>query len=708
MTSQIQAEISTKRWSIPEKVTEEGQKPGPEDHPSTKQGREQEGRVIGITPNYKIGEGQPKSELNLGKTGYLPNGHGDYKMTSLQETYKQTLIDPKVISNANMPYLSTRIPDARRNVAGDFPSEHSKRSQIKLEPLEQRRFRSTESRPISTSNYLTESVERHRDMEASRLKEYLKAKESDANQPWNKPGWPGPKKNDENNRELETLKQVCRYKKEDKNFTPNAELDEISKRAEELRKRDGRSKYKLVESDIYKTDPDPMPSNLKDQVRELLESRNSVETTTTQRDQDKSGYVTDVSTATWNFSTLDYSPRSVVSMNGARYDILKTVPPLRTKTPPPPPPPVRRHEIYEQHERYTSAPNLQSAVIRIQDDKPRSIMKRRELESREQLLFPTVDTQVVKSVVRKPTVTETVQRFEETRRTEEVERRVQRREKKERRSRHHSSSRHQSGWEGHTGGYQGHRSSSLSRGGYLPGGQETYYRQETTRRQQHNNYDDNFNRGIAHARYGSLSDSLRRGELQYVPNGEVRQSFYRDGGASGGQRMHKSYSTRDVFTGDAHDDRRSVSSFHRRGSQQQVSPFVEFPPTLPRRGAGGDYRREEDAYFRPVSKSRSYADWDDAGRAGMGREVRRYDDDMSRLEAEFRDSLLMPMPNGNMNERDHRTEQLPGGYETFNKDRHANSGRRTGRDGKPVDFSEASQEYNYKREQTLNDDRRRR
>ncbi|EFP04392.1 hypothetical protein CRE_25713 [Caenorhabditis remanei] len=525
--------------------------------------------------------------------------------------------------------------------------------------------------------------------------------------------------------EIGSVECMCVMNVKEANKPPaNAELDEISKRGEELRKRDGRSKYKLVESDIYKTDPDPMPSNLKDQVRELLESRNSVETTTTQRDQDKSGYVT-------------------------------TVPPLRTKTPPPPPPPVRRHEIYEQHERYTSAPNLQSAVIRIQDDKPRSIMKRRELESREQLLFPTVDTQVVKSFVRKPTVTETVQRFEETRRTEEVERRVQRREKKERRSRHHSSSRHQSGWEGHTGGYQEHRvgaitsslprrqivreadramteeemnkvvreayaaadearrdsrhrSSSLSRGGYVPGGQETYYRQETTRRQQHNNYDDNFNRGIAHARYGSLSDSLRRGELQYVPNGDVRQSFYREGANGGGQRMHKSYSTRDVFTGDAaHDDRRSVSSF-RRGSQQQVSPFVEFPPTLPRRGGGGDYRREEDPYFRPVSKSRSYADWDDAGRAGMGREVRRYDDDMSRLEAEFRDSLLMPMPAGNMNERDHRTEQLPGGYETFDKNRHANSGRRSGRDGKPVDFSEASQEYNYKREQTLNDDRRRR
>ena len=104
--------------------------------------------------------------------------------------------------------------------------------------------------------------------------------------------------------------------------------------------------------------------------------------------------------------------------------------------------------------------------------------------------------------------------------------------------------------------------------------------------------------------------------------------------------MHKSYSTRDVFNGDNY-DRRSVSS-QRRGSQQQQqpSPFVEFPPTLPRRGERDNYR--------PISKSRSYADWDDAGRAGFGGQVRRYDDDMTRLEAEFRDSLLMPMPRGNM------------------------------------------------------------
>ncbi|VDO98938.1 unnamed protein product [Heligmosomoides polygyrus] len=148
-----------------------------EDHPSTKEGRSREGNVKTITPNYKLGSEKPSHELKLGTSGYLPNEKGDYK----------------VRSNANMPLHSQTLPDAKKQLADDFPSQHSKRSLIKLEPLEQRRFKSTESRPITTSNYLTESVERHRDMEASRLRDYLKAKESDANKPWNKPGWPGPK-----------------------------------------------------------------------------------------------------------------------------------------------------------------------------------------------------------------------------------------------------------------------------------------------------------------------------------------------------------------------------------------------------------------------------------------------------------------------------------------------------------------------------------
>ncbi|XGW16454.1 hypothetical protein V3C99_001708 [Haemonchus contortus] len=593
MSSRIEAETSVKRWSTPVVKTEEGQPPGPEDHPSTKEGKAREGNVKTITPNYKLGTEKPSHELKLGTSGYLPNEKGDYKVSMRHEDYKLTVIDPKVRSNANMPLHSTTLPDAKREIAGDFPSQHSKRSLIKLEPLEQRRFKSTESRPITTSNYLTESVERHREMEASRLRDYLKAKESDANKPWNKPGWPGPKKTDD------------------------------------------------------------------ESLRELEHIRKSIETLQKAATQPPK----DVSTATWQFSTQSFSPRSVVSVNGARDDILK-------------------------------------------DDKPRSIMKRRELETRDQMLHPSADNQIIEqrqyhrtqsNVSNKPAITETVQRFEETRRTEEVERRVQRKERRDRRSRHHSSSRHHGshGWEnGYSSG--GMRSSSLQRGavnGYLPSN-ETYYRQSTTRRERDHmgsRYEDEqFGRGIAHARYGSLSDSLRRGELKYIPNGEVRESHWVQNG--GGRNMHKSYSTRDVFGGGDH----SLSSYRR--SSQQMSPFIEFPPSLPRRS---------DRDYRPVSKSRSYADWDDMGRAGFGREVRRYghDDDMSRLEAEFRDSLLMPLPNGNMHEMDHRTEAIPGGYETFHRDNRANAGRRVGKDGLPVDYNEATQEYSYKREQEL--DRRR-
>ncbi|XGW16455.1 hypothetical protein V3C99_001708 [Haemonchus contortus] len=712
MSSRIEAETSVKRWSTPVVKTEEGQPPGPEDHPSTKEGKAREGNVKTITPNYKLGTEKPSHELKLGTSGYLPNEKGDYKVSMRHEDYKLTVIDPKVRSNANMPLHSTTLPDAKREIAGDFPSQHSKRSLIKLEPLEQRRFKSTESRPITTSNYLTESVERHREMEASRLRDYLKAKESDANKPWNKPGWPGPKKtDDESLRELEHIRKSIETLQKAATQPPkNEDLDELARKSEQLleRSRERRAGYKLIDSEIVKEGPEPVPQAFKDQVRDMLESRNSLETSTT-REHDRSGYVTDVSTATWQFSTQSFSPRSVVSVNGARDDILK-------------------------------------------DDKPRSIMKRRELETRDQMLHPSADNQIIEqrqyhrtqsNVSNKPAITETVQRFEETRRTEEVERRVQRKERRDRRSRHHSSSRHHGshGWEnGYSSErrivsvpppqrivyqeskrsmtsdeidkvvreayeaaeearreyYRGMRSSSLQRGavnGYLPSN-ETYYRQSTTRRERDHmgsRYEDEqFGRGIAHARYGSLSDSLRRGELKYIPNGEVRESHWVQNG--GGRNMHKSYSTRDVFGGGDH----SLSSYRR--SSQQMSPFIEFPPSLPRRS---------DRDYRPVSKSRSYADWDDMGRAGFGREVRRYghDDDMSRLEAEFRDSLLMPLPNGNMHEMDHRTEAIPGGYETFHRDNRANAGRRVGKDGLPVDYNEATQEYSYKREQEL--DRRR-
>ncbi|VDN34673.1 unnamed protein product [Gongylonema pulchrum] len=124
-----------------------------------------------------------------------------------QDHFKLQIIDPKISSNASVPTYSREIPRIQqRNL--DFPSEHSKRSFLKLEPLEQRKLRAVETRPITTSAYLTESLDRHRDMEASRLKDYLKAREHDANKPWDKPQWPGPKAKEPNEQALRELAEI--------------------------------------------------------------------------------------------------------------------------------------------------------------------------------------------------------------------------------------------------------------------------------------------------------------------------------------------------------------------------------------------------------------------------------------------------------------------------------------------------------------------
>lgn len=89
---------------------------------------------------------------------------------------------------------------------------------------------------------------------------------------------------------------------------------------------------------------------------------------------------------------------------------------------------------------------------------------------------------------------------------------------------------------------------------------------------------------------------------------------------------------------------------------------------------------------------------------------------MLRLENEFRDSLLIKLPSnsGNMNEKDYRHQVIPGGYETYEREIKANSGKKLNRDGQSTNFqliiliknlknnffifSESSQEQNFKRE----------
>lgn len=61
---------------------------------------------------------------------------------------------------------------------------------------------------------------------------------------------------------------------------------------------------------------------------------------------------------------------------------------------------------------------------------------------------------------------------------------------------------------------------------------------------------------------------------------------------------------------------------------------------------------------------------------------------MSRLENEFRDSLLIKLPTngGNMNEKDYRHQAIPGGYETYEREVKASNGRKLNREGHPANF----------------------
>uniref|UniRef100_A0A7E4VTH3 HP domain-containing protein n=1 Tax=Panagrellus redivivus TaxID=6233 RepID=A0A7E4VTH3_PANRE len=165
-----------------------------------------------VTPIYKLQEKQPGSEVHMGgnheHSQRLSAVNGDYKAERSQEEFRMKIIDPKVNSNAHIPSQTGSLPNYGRRLIDDFPSQHGKRSLLKLDPLEQRRIRSVESRPITTSAYLTESVNRHRDMEESKLRKYLKASEDDANKPWNKPDWPGPKNDDGVGESLRELEQI--------------------------------------------------------------------------------------------------------------------------------------------------------------------------------------------------------------------------------------------------------------------------------------------------------------------------------------------------------------------------------------------------------------------------------------------------------------------------------------------------------------------
>lgn len=165
-------------------------------------------------------------------------------------------------------------------------------------------------------------------------------------------------------------------------------------------------------------------------------------------------------------------------------------------------------------------------------------------------------------------------------------------------------------------------------------------------------------------------------------------------------RVHKAHSTRDVFYRDGANGGDHYSSFQRR-----PEPFVEFPPTLDRRSEqwrtesplAAHRRHAFDEYSaggasgRALQKSRSYADWEEGSRGPFGHSMNRfgakssdygkrirnrYDDDMARLEHEFRDARLMRIPVGNMNEKEQYQREIPGGYEAYSRETKAHSDRK--------------------------------
>ncbi|KAI6235525.1 Pat-12 [Aphelenchoides besseyi] len=165
-----------------------------------------------VTPLYKTHD-NPSIDRSVGggSLADLTRRHaetnGDYKAERKQESFRMQIIDPKVDTNAYIPaHAQTQFP-RHKSLMDDFPSHHNKRSLLKLDAMEQRKIRSTESRPITTNAYLNESVDRHRAMEASKLREHLKAREDDANKPWNKPAWPESNANEESLRELEQIRK---------------------------------------------------------------------------------------------------------------------------------------------------------------------------------------------------------------------------------------------------------------------------------------------------------------------------------------------------------------------------------------------------------------------------------------------------------------------------------------------------------------------
>ncbi|KRX27418.1 hypothetical protein T07_8442 [Trichinella nelsoni] len=309
-----------------------------------------------------------------------------------------------------------------------------------------------------------------------------------------------------------------------------------------------------------------------------------------------------------------------------------------------------------------------STLIKIKDEKakkPKSIMKqqqkRQETRKHESKWEKETENEQNRVIKESPQVTETIEKIEETMTTEEIERRVRGRSRKEKRDRHRR---------------KGMSPDSPWRNRPMISGttEQRYYSSQPQVK-------ESYHREVKSKR---VNDTSLNGSNYYNAPDSRRDHFWDGDYRRNDSHFHKSHSSRNVFHNEFAD------------SFDNPYPIVEFPPTLPRE----DYDSRE----HHVPKTRSLSDWREDSRASDMSRFRRWDNEMSGLEREFHQSLLMPVsPGQNLRECQYTEQAIPGGHESFRREVTSHSGirpRSHRNDGQTTHFSESKQEVHYKKEHT--------
>ncbi|KRY18599.1 hypothetical protein T12_5497 [Trichinella patagoniensis] len=309
-----------------------------------------------------------------------------------------------------------------------------------------------------------------------------------------------------------------------------------------------------------------------------------------------------------------------------------------------------------------------STLIKIKDEKakkPKSIMKqqqkRQETRKHESKWEKETENEQNRVIKESPQVTETIEKIEETMTTEEIERRVRSRSRKEKRDRHRR---------------KGMSPDSPWRNRPMISGttEQRYYSSQPQVK-------ESYHREVKSKR---VNDTSLNGSNYYNAPDSRRDHFWDGDYRRNDSHFHKSHSSRNVFHNEFAD------------SFDNPYPIVEFPPTLPRE----DYDSRE----HHVPKTRSLSDWREDSRASDMSRFRRWDNEMSGLEREFHQSLLMPVsPGQNLRECQYTEQAIPGGHESFRREVTSHSGirpRSHRNDGQTTHFSESKQEVHYKKEHT--------